>query len=93
MNIATRPLPLSHDRPDGVTRRKWTGDEVLAMAEAGIISPGERFQLIGGDLVTMASKGARHETVRCKLLFHWVRSAPDGFMVTSKSPLEQSGSI
>ena len=40
---------------DGLPRRKWSVYDVERMLEAGIVRHGERFELIGGDLVAMSA--------------------------------------
>ena len=57
-------------------RRKWTVADIERMQEAGIIGWDERFELIGGEIVPMASKGAQHETVKKELVKFWARSLP-----------------
>ncbi len=59
--------PKRHAAP-GVERRPWP--EIEAMVEAGIIDEDERFELIGGEVVPMSPKGARHEMVKIELNEH-----------------------
>ena len=44
------------------------------MVEAGIIDEDERFELIGGEVVPMSPKGARHEMVKIELNEHLQRT-------------------
>jgi hypothetical protein len=46
--------------------------EIEAMVARGIIDEGERFELIGGEVVPVSPKGARHELVKKALQQHWV---------------------
>lgn len=43
------------------TRRRFTVDEYMKMAEAGILAEGERVELIGGDIIEMSPIGNPHE--------------------------------
>ena len=52
---------------EGLPRRCWSTAEIEAMVEAGIIDPDERFELIGGEVVPMSPKGARHEWIKAHL--------------------------
>jgi len=54
-------------------RRPWTLAEIEAMVVAGIIDEDERFELIGGEVVPMSPKGARHEIVKIDLNEHLQR--------------------
>ena len=58
---------------DGMPRRAWTLAEIEAMVAAGIIDRHERFELIGGEVVPMSPKGARHEVVKIDLNEHFQR--------------------
>ena len=42
------------------TRKLFTADEVIRMAEAGIFGPEERIELIDGEILEMAPAGNRH---------------------------------
>ena len=60
-------LPGTSQAAEGMPRRAWTVAEIEAMVEAGIIDENERFELIGGEVVPMSPKGARHEMVKIEL--------------------------
>ena len=69
----TRPALLWPDTTqaaEGMPRRPWTRAEIEAMVKAGIIDEDERFELIGGEVVPMSPKGARHELVKMELNRH-----------------------
>lgn len=59
--------PPTTQAADGIPRRPWTRAEIEAMVKAGIIDEDERFELIGGEVVPMSPKGARHELVKITL--------------------------
>ena len=44
----------------GGKRRRFTVDEYYALAEAGILAPDERVELLDGEIITMAAIGNRH---------------------------------
>ena len=72
---------------DGLPRRAWTADELHRMLEAGILEYGERFELIGGELVAMASKGIWHEVLKESLNLYWGKILPDHIRFAVESPL------
>jgi Uma2 family endonuclease len=88
MNIAVAPRLTR--AAEGLERRRFTLAEVEAMVEAGIIDPDERFELIGGELVPMASKGIQHESVKVALLDHWVRARPETCRVAPETTFRLS---
>jgi Uma2 family endonuclease len=49
---------------DGVTRRKFTGEEVLAMCEAGILGDPCHVEVIEGEMLEMAPEGDEHQDAR-----------------------------
>ena len=60
-------LALTTQAAEGLTRRRWTVAEIEAMTRAGILDEDERFELIGGEIVPMSSKGIQHETLKNRL--------------------------
>jgi Uma2 family endonuclease len=73
MNEHLRPasLPGTTQAAEGLPRRRWSVAEIEAMVAKGIILEDERFELIGGEVVPMSPKGARHETVKKVLQQYW----------------------
>lgn len=58
------------------------------MIDAGIITEGERIELIGGELVVMAAKGYAHEFVRFALTELISDARPKGVRVVSEPTLQ-----
>jgi len=73
MNEHLRPnrFPSTTQAAEGLPRRRWTVAEIEAMVAKGIILEGERFELVGGEVVPMSPKGIRHEVVKAALQQHW----------------------
>ena len=73
MNLQLRPpaLPATTQAAEGLPRRRWSVAEIEEMVAKGIILEDERFELIGGEVVPMSPKGARHESVKKALQQHW----------------------
>ena len=70
MNEHTAPIqsmPVTTQAAEGMPRRPWTVAEIEAMVADGIIEEDERFELIGGEVVPMSPKGARHELVKAEV--------------------------
>ena len=63
---------------EGLDRRAFTIADLERMVEVGILAPDERVELIGGELVPMSAKGARHEAIKAALVLRWGRACPDG---------------
>lgn len=57
------------------------------MLETGILESGDPFELIGGELVAMASKGLRHESIRNELMIDWARRLPGHIKFAIEAPL------
>ena len=78
MNQHYRPprLAPTTNAAEGLLRRRFTVAEIDAMVEAGIVDEGERFELIGGEVVPMASKGYVHERLKNSLMLYWAQRLP-----------------
>jgi Uma2 family endonuclease len=89
MNEMLRPpsLPITTQAAEGLPRRRWTVAEIEAMVRAGILDEDERFELIGGEVVPMSAKGARHEQVKIALNRFFQRAAPDHLEVAQETTL------
>ena len=79
-------LPLSRDTA-GVARRAWTAADIDRMVAAGILSERDRVELIDGEVITMAPKGARHEIVRNELAVYWADRRPKDVKFAEETPL------
>ena len=62
-------------------RLKFTLADVDAMVRAGLMPENARVELIGGDLIHMASEGGFHANHKVELTRWFVRNAPDAFRV------------
>jgi Uma2 family endonuclease len=89
MNEMLRPpsLPNTTQAAEGLPRRRWTVAEIEAMVRAGILDEDERFELIGGEVVPMAAKGARHEQVKIALNRFFQRAAPEHLEIAQETTL------
>jgi Uma2 family endonuclease len=72
---------------EGMPRRAWTVAEIEAMVEAGIIDGDERFELIGGEVVPMSPKGARHEMVKIELNEHLQKTKASDLSIAPETTL------
>jgi len=74
MNEHVRPerLPGTTQAAEGLPRRRWSVAEIQEMVAKGILLEDERFELIGGEVVPMSPKGARHELLKSALQQHWI---------------------
>lgn len=73
---ALLPRPETTRAAEGMPRRAWRRAEIEAMVAAGILDEDERFELIGGEVVPMSPKGARHEWVKAELNRHLMGVIP-----------------
>src|SRR5215471_7074356 len=62
---------------EGFPRRAFTVEDISRMIEAGIISEDEKFELIEGEIVMMASKGIAHERIKSAVNIALARALPD----------------
>ncbi|MFI0845368.1 Uma2 family endonuclease [Mesorhizobium sp. IMUNJ 23232] len=79
--------PATTQAADGMPRRPWTVAEIEAMVAAGIIDQDERFELIGGEVVPMSPRGARHEMVKGDLNEHFQGVRPRDMRVMQETTL------
>jgi Uma2 family endonuclease len=86
MNEHTRQARTTQ-AADGLPRRRWTASEVQKMLEVGILENGDRFELIGGELVAMAAKGPEHELLKLELNIYWAQRLPPHLMFGPETPL------
>jgi len=89
MNEQLRPASLTPttQAAEGLPRRRWSVAEIEEMVAKGIISEDERFELIGGEVVPMSPKGARHELVKIALNRFFQRAAPEHLEIAQETTL------
>jgi Uma2 family endonuclease len=75
---------------EGVTRRKWTGKDLLAMVRAGILRENDRIELLDGEIIALPPKGARHEIMRNELTPFWSSHRPRDVKFAEEPPLHLS---
>ncbi|HET9361744.1 MAG TPA: Uma2 family endonuclease, partial [Vicinamibacterales bacterium] len=64
-----------------VTRRRFTADEYQRMGQVGILSEGDRVELIDGEIVVMTAMGPRHNASVSAATRALVRAAHDDAIV------------
>ena len=64
------------ERQEVPPRRMFTVRDVERMSETGVLKAEDRVELIGGQLVTMNPRGARHETLKLAINSLWGRICP-----------------
>jgi Uma2 family endonuclease len=80
MNMLTRAA-------EGLSRRAFTIADVERMVKARVISPDERLELIGGEIVPMSAKGSRHESLKVAIAIRWGDNRPPGFAFAPETGL------
>ena len=75
---------------EGLPRRAFTVADVERMVEVGLIDPDERIELIGGELVPMSPKGARHEALKILMIRDIARNLSDDFFVAPETTFRMS---
>lgn len=70
-----------------LTRKLFTVDDCLRMAETGILSPTERVELIRGEILLMSPIGPRHASVITAATRAMVRLAGDEAIVQGQNPV------
>jgi Uma2 family endonuclease len=79
------PLPTL-DAP--VERRRFTGDEFMAMIRAEILEDGGPEELLDGEIWVMASEGASHVDLKAWLNRRLIKWAPDEVSVACDSTIK-----
>ena len=85
-------VPSTTRAAEGLPRRAWTVAEIDAALEAGIFSPDERFELIGGEIVPMSAEGNRHILVMGEINEYFGDRRPKGVSIYFESRLQLSDS-
>lgn len=65
-----------HIAQDGLQRRLFTVADLDRMVEVGLVAPEERIEVVGGELIPMASKGIQHEVLKMHLNYHFTAHRP-----------------
>jgi Uma2 family endonuclease len=75
-------MPVPHEK-----RRQFKVSEYYRMAEAGVLSPEDRVELIEGEVITMSPIGSRHAACVRRLDASLTRSIPHLAIVSIQSPI------
>jgi Uma2 family endonuclease len=78
------------DSPAVLQRHRLTVDEYYRMAEAGVLAPGARVELIEGEVVDMAAIGTRHASAVKKLIALLSAAVQGRAIVAAQDPLRLS---
>jgi Uma2 family endonuclease len=78
---------------EGFPRRAFTVEDISRMIEAGVIREDEKFELIEGEIVMMASKGIAHERIKSALMMAVVRAVPDDLRVGVETTLRLTDTV
>lgn len=78
------------DSPAILQRHRLTVDEYYRMAEAGVLAPGARVELIEGEVVDMAAIGTRHASVVKKLIALLSSAVQGHAIVAAQDPVRLS---
>ena len=77
---------------DPATRSyRWSRETYDRAVEAGIFGPGDRIELIDGDILTMAPQGSRHAAVTTRAAARLARAFDSGCHVRTRMPLAAAG--
>lgn len=68
-----QPIAL---KSDGLARRLFRVADLDRMVEVGVLEPDERIELVRGELIPMAAKGARHEDLKVGLTLYFGDNRP-----------------
>jgi Uma2 family endonuclease len=79
------PRERTTQAAEGMLRRRFTVEELEAMAAAGILGEDERIELIGGEVVPMSPKGNQHEVLKVALNRYWSKRIPDRLVLAQET--------
>jgi Uma2 family endonuclease len=69
-------LSLTTQAAEGLPRRRWSVAEIEEATRLGVFDEDERFELIGGEIVPMNSKGIQHEVLKVSLNLYFAANRP-----------------
>ena len=76
------------DRPQTPARHRLDVDAYYKMAEAGILTPRDRVELIDGEIIDLNPIGSPHAAMTNRLARLFAKAAADGHVLTSvQNPL------
>jgi Uma2 family endonuclease len=70
--------------------KSWTVAELDAMERAGLFAGSDRFELIGGEIVPMSAKGAKHEHYKVSLNMFWMRRSAESYHIAQETTFRLS---
>lgn len=73
--------------PAAPARRPITVEAFHRMGEAGILAPGERVELVDGEIIDMSPIGALHAAIVDAIVRYFGRQAGDAVVVRCQNPL------
>jgi Uma2 family endonuclease len=71
-------------------RKRFTTHDFHRMAEAGIFSEDDRYELIDGEIVEMAATGAKHASCINRLTLYTVRELGDTYVISVQNSMHLS---
>src|SRR5271165_6509278 len=78
---------------EGFPRRAFTVEDVGRMIDAGVLGEDEKFELVEGEIVMMASKGIAHERIKSALTVAVVRALPDDLTIGVEATLRLTDTV
>jgi len=85
---ATVQTSRINDLPSEPHTRLWTRDEYYKMAEIGVLQPGERVELIGGEVIAMVPQDSPHYTAIDLIEEELRKIFSAGYVIRVQGPLD-----